>query len=534
MARIPRFQQRALASSLVGVPRLDLSEAQTIGVIGEAVSGAAESLGQLGQQGLILLEKRKQASQTAEANRHIIDFEIGAEQDFVSHKQTFQLDPVNKTMEYRDVLTERLETLMESIESDAVRQTVSNSAQPLMRQKILKEFSWSQGQQVQVAFNDMNSSIMALSTDARNVGASDEINKLQRYLELQDSIPGVLVTGSTILSSKQQQELGEKAPKELASGFLYGLMDTHPEEALLFLDTGLFDSVLTPKERAEFQSDSTKRLKKINEVIKFQNLVSEIDSNKTLWDKFKDGSLTLDEIDRLDPSTFRDTLRDMVLEDSPISEKANAVEYVTLLAEYTQLQSNSDRKKKKASGQLEDILRFQNKVIDAKKREMITTEQAKTFNTLAIPLANKIREETGTRGRLGALSPNMFGATRSPMKEGFKILNDWLVSENLEDDVRIKMEIFDEFVSRVDEIGEVDSDKNLKKTVRSISQDIIRKRRFEDSPFSHLDIGDMWETPVGPRKIKSFNTKTGTPQIELSDQDILDLRERGINTNARR
>lgn len=465
MARIPQFQRSQLASSLVGTPGVDTSVVQTAQAFQPVFDVVRQEAG-------ARLLKQKQAQETTEANKLLLDFELGAETDFETHKRTHANDPTQKTELLREQFNDRLNTMTENIESDGVRQAVSGMAQSVIRNKSLKELKWAQGQRAVVSFNNLTQSVDLLAQQAKLAGQAQDTD---RFGELLRGIPGTLVAGATVLSGEQQAKLNEGAPKAVASGFLYGMSDEHPETALTLIREGFFDEVLSPKELNQFRNDAEARVKKLAEILDFQVLSDGIDENTGMWDAFREGDLTVDQIDEQEPTPFNQMMREMVLKTNPATMEQKASTEVKLWNRYSELLKKK-RGKVKAVGQLEDLLRFQEEIMTAAQKGEITQQRVNTFmKDLSVPLSKAAKQAAGEKTLFG-------GEFKNPFEKGIDVVNDWLKTQGQDKDAETKVRMLGSLVEEMDKVGAFDANEGTM-TVDDVADLVIEKEkdlRFPD------------------------------------------------------
>lgn len=241
MPKIPRYQQRELASSVVGTPGVDTSGAKLAEVAGGVADSALKTFGEMAI-------KRQEAANVAAANKSLIDFDLVLEGAQLEHEKNFagyRGAPTERMRAFKDRAFTLLDEHLTGIDSTPVRQTVQRLGQTYIQQRIAREVQTASQQQAVNAFDDVVSSANTLSIEARKAGRS---NDLARFDELFRQADGVRVAAGAVLSPEQQQKLGTDVPKSLATGYLFGLNETDPGKAAEILESDRFKRIFSPDE----------------------------------------------------------------------------------------------------------------------------------------------------------------------------------------------------------------------------------------------------------------------------------------------
>lgn len=249
MPKIPEFQRKSLESSLVGTPGVDTSSAQVLDSIGKVGDSGMQVFGEAAI-------RRKQAQDTALANKTLVDLDLSLEEAQVNHAKQFAMfrgDPNERTKAFRDQADTMLQNTLDQIDSKDVRLAVSRLGQNVIRERVLKESKLATDQQAVIAFGDVMDSANSLAGAARNAGIAGDA---ARFNELLHKSSGVRVAAAGVLSPEQRARLDQDVPKSIAAGFISGLNESDPSAVLALANNEQFKSIFTGEELQRYVSNA--------------------------------------------------------------------------------------------------------------------------------------------------------------------------------------------------------------------------------------------------------------------------------------
>lgn len=494
MARIPKFTRTRLASELVGTPGVDTGAGASAGLLATVAGETAD-----------VLQKRQEALDVSDANNALLDFQIGAREDFNKHKTTFAADPANKTEVFREQLTNRLNNTLSGITNSRVRQLVSAGSAGVIQQQSLKEVDWANTQRAEVAVANTEALINKSAISARNLEPTD----FDGFTEvMNDLLFAVSTTAPFVVGSSEIAELNKNAVKSVKTGRYFGLLDDNPDIAVGLLENGFFDDVYDPKEITEFTKKAKDRFKNLQESRQIDVLAEGAATHQGLWESFKDGSLTLDRLEIQAQTPFVKELTDMWIKGNPATtaDKADAV--MELYGQYNDLMLK--KPKKAAKEDYEDLQKFQTNIAKHLKRGNITQDKANFFlQKLAETASIKIKSEKGG------------GFFADATDKGFRTIYRWLARQGDKNDLTQRAEMFSRYQAGLGDVGKIDPVSKKAITEADVAERTIQQQKDVFFPvreqLKSAVAGDIVDLGNGPVKFMGFNPETGDIQLETLD-----------------
>ncbi len=319
---------------------------------------------------------------------------------------------------------------------------------------------WAFKQQNENALTNLTGKMNGLAAQARAIDDPDQLQDL--FEEAKRSI----ATATNVV--KNPSKFIQSNMKNIAAGFIYGQIERNPIEAGRLLRSGLFKEVLSQKERESFQNDIESSIKKRANEDDFNNLFDTSLSFSNLTQRYADGTLPLDEIDRAigdaeasgaAPEQIQalNTLREVTLSSKNFTVADNAEVYSDVWDKFNSLAITTDGES--ADARLRDFYKFQNTVVQAFKDGDISAADFNFFmKKTATVMQNKIAEVTGdkedifkeeglfgSRGRfLNLLTPQV----RTPLDVGYRKINNW-VTTNKKGDLKVKGKLLKQLSNQI-------------------------------------------------------------------------------------
>jgi len=390
MGKIPEFQRRKLASSVVGTPGVDTSGALLTESIGRDIGRITSTL-------ISVLGAKQKILNDVEANKKAIDFEV----DYDKAIRQVQLESIanpdqaiQQTIELGNSLGN---AFLSTIESDPVRQSVARLQQGVIGRKIKAVSTWASGQQIINAGVNLTASFNNLTVWAES---TDDLKVLDTIFVKTEEI-GTVAKG--VLGAKSRKFIDD-GRKSIAMGFLYGQMDRNPVRAGEMLGKEVFKKILDGKERKKFEKDIANAIKTKADKDRVKILTDNADRFIDITKKYGDGTLKVSELDLLklnmqdtgspeEDIKFVDIMRDTLLSSAVVTSVDNNKTIAKLANQWSSLAI--DIKEGTAKGSAENIHRFLLDVAVAHKKKIITKDTQDAFITKATPtLNNKIKAET--------------------------------------------------------------------------------------------------------------------------------------------
>lgn len=457
MGKIPVYQRQNLASSAVGTPGVDTSGQQAFNSVAESSASIANSAFKMAAQ-------RQESIDKTEALKKASDYELAAFKTLQAHTQEYSSDPTNKTDILKEKLNGQLNDILETTTSPRVKSMIQEAGIEIMGRSAIKEASWAHDQQASLALTNITSTINNRANELYVAGQSGDLN---RFSEVMSSLPSVLETSKGILSPEQMLKLKSDAPKSLVNGFIQGAMDQNPAMAAQLLKDGTFDyfgdekkgnlvRVLSPEDKEKYVETAQKRIKNLADTAQYNRLVTTLSGQEDLVNDFVDNKLTMAQINSIDDPKARETFTKLYTDANPLNAEQRLDAYGELWTRFNGLKINKEKTKAKAS--LEELVSFQQEVVDARSKNIITDDEAQQF--------------------FKSVSKPQEGQLQKRFREGYKIIDKWLESNGRKGDAMAKGRLMNKFAS-----GQMhDLKTNSPRLPREVAQLAIREFASEDSP----------------------------------------------------
>lgn len=465
MARIPVSQREELASSVVGTPGVDTSSA-------DIFNSVAAAGGQVANTAFAIQKQRQEALDAVDANSYLTDFQLQGMDALKEHQQAYATEPSGKTEAFRASLQQRLDTTLTGITNPRIKAAVTTASQTTMRSLLVEQSNWAYKQEAVVAGTKVIANSEKLAATARLVAGDntlslqDKVNKVSTlFAESGHNIK----TAGFVFAPDQHAIFTADSQQGIATGFLNELVDQSPTEAITLLDGGYFDNVLDDKTRKQILRDANEKILNVEKTAELAVKVGAINQNVDLWELAQKGQLTMNRVSQLPDGPNKKVWRDMVLKTNPLTEQEQFDKYAELWVEYdkiTDKKGNATVVKAKAS--YEDILVFQDQMMDLRTQGVITEDQANSFmKTLAIPKDKK--------------GQALVKKTQQDLKRSYRAIGNWMQRNGTQDE-KLRGKILAKFIREYDG-KEVPADTAV--------QHAIKQQMTEDNPALAL----LPETP---------------------------------------
>lgn len=260
MARIPEFQQQRLASSVIGTPGVDPTAGFNARLIGDTAGKAADFA-------FNVAEKRANALAAANANKRLVEFEIGVGDVREATKAEFSTDPKQGELEFNNRSFELFNSILgQSSDSRANRIFSQAGSSVLDTEK--KQFAiFRRNQEVVVAKDQLVDANNLLAMKANSIGESDGTPAgLQQMFDLIDNSQRATAASEIVLGVKEARNLSKLGPESIARGYLEGLIKTNPEFAIETLNNPELIKIFDDFEEVTSLEDAA--LRQINDLDK--------------------------------------------------------------------------------------------------------------------------------------------------------------------------------------------------------------------------------------------------------------------------
>ena len=332
------------------------------------------------------------------------------------------------------------------------------------------------------------------------------------------------------------QKRAKQAVSDGAEEHAYQLLNTNPRVLRDGLKSGVWNNVLSEKEKRSFLDKADKAIPKMDKRDRILKMANQSEGNEALWNKFEDGSLTTQDLlnarYRGVDEDFLNILRNMTLKKDPLSPLRQDENFTTLTERVMDLGIKA-RKTLPSDSEttMEDILRLQ---IEAS--EMAFRGEIKEGNLTSIlrmmrrAKTSKVKAEQGHDDR----GWDIF-LGREPYDNGYQVIQNWLKETSQTDNSSLKSKMYSELVRRADELYAEDlSEEKRNELLENLARNIINpalkdehpelqaRAEGEDLPHAILNNEGLARTATGESnaKVDQMLKDVGDGQwLTLKDKD---------------
>lgn len=454
MPTIPKFERQKLASSLVGTPGIDTSGAEIAG----AVAGVGNKAMQVfGQQAI----EKKQIQDQALANKTLVDFDVELEKSYAEHQKNYKGDPVGKTQFLKDNAQRLLQQFADPIDSPEVRGAVERMGYTRIGEKVTNEVKWADQQATQ---NTVDATTQANDTLANEAYMAGLNNNFTRAGEVFKSSEENILAAKRVLGEKDSQTLR----KNVAQGYVSGLMERHPEELKMALDRGDFKKLYTPEEIRKLKSDATAQVQKAQETAETTYFAENIYKYPQQWEKLKAGTLSYGEIEQIDDPTIAKEMKEIWLKGQPYTPEDKRDKFMNLYGETINL-IKGEGTNAYTKGNLQDVIKLQAKILGAAREGSISADDASSLlKRFAVPTTKALNKADDWFG--------VFNGMSEPYKRAYSGVQNDAKKYNLTPSAQASILVqFEQELGKIAENPDKPTSAETDQAYANAYQEIIRK-----------------------------------------------------------
>lgn len=499
MARISKFQQRQLASSIVGTPGVDTSESRAFASIAGAAGQAANVFGGI-------LVKRQEAADKASASDTLTDFEIAYQQAAQEQATEFAgttmgpLERVELLKQKADALFQEFEGSLSTPNAKAI---FTQNAQVSIRRRLAQEGKIASDNQVLVARDRMVTSQNKIAGSIYNFVKTPGLTYEDKKAELLAiSVNGTqrnIDISKDILGGQEAKEFQKSALEMNFRAAIAGLLETAPEQAIVLLKDSAFKDILNVKERAALRKTAETRVKDFTVLLQRQEKQAIFAGRQDLYDKLQKGTLNLGEVEQIGDTKAQQVFRDALLKFKPLNPDQLAARSAELQIRWENLfkreRDGTLKNELKNKVTIDDIIEVQAAYMDALRDGVITKDRLiKAGGRIPALLQEAIDNKSSKPFNALIAALNAF----SPVA---LMLANAIVGKDNQESNENRAELTDLFLDRFDKLDFEDSEAVTKAIKATITEFQYVKNRNR----ARYEVGDEVMMPTGLFKISGFD-----------------------------
>lgn len=388
MPKIPEFERRQLASSVVGTPGEDQSGQMIFNSVAQNVNKATAAFSELHK------ERERVKNDTLVAKSQI-DFLRNIEDETLRHEQEysdFRGDARERSRAYDEKIQRLFNDQINAIPSDEARIKFEREGYGIINQARIREMKQASQQQALLAHQDTLTGINELAIQASKLGGNTNVDfqtKMSQLEYYQTFAKNLIDKSSRNLTPEDKYTLETAYPESILKGYAASAVVNAPHELLQAIDSGKFDK-LKPQERESLRSDAIKSLKNLEEQGKYNDLLSNIQGHFDVLDKVAKGDPSaMIDIENLPDTPQNKTLKDLILT-APIGPVDQVETQFDLLNKMRDLEIDAETKTSKANA--EALLSFMGDVVQAARDGKITKSIMSDYmKKTATPFYDKVK-----------------------------------------------------------------------------------------------------------------------------------------------
>lgn len=454
MPAIPRFERQKLASSLVGTPGIDTSGLQ----IAESIGGVANTALQVfGKQAI----EKKNIQDQALANKTLVDFDVELEKAYIDHQKTYKSDPLNKTDFLKDNAQNLLDQFAGGVQDPVVRSSVERAGYARIGEKMIGAAKWADQQSTQNTIDATTATNDILANEAYIAGMN---NNQERAAEVLKSAEANIASAKLVLGEKDSKVLR----KNVAQGYITGLMEQHPEQLKKLLDSGAFKNVLEPEEVKKLKTDAVAQVQKARETAETNYFADNIASYPVQWEKLKTNTLTYSEIEKIDDPIIQKEMKEMWLKGQPFTPEDRRDKFMDLYGQTLELIKGQGTAAY-TKGSLQDVIKLQGKILASAREGSISGDDASSLlKRFAVPTSKALKKADDWFG--------MFNGLTEPYKRAYNGVTADAKKYNLTPSTQASILVeFDTQLSKLAENPDKPTAAETDLAYKTAYQEIIRK-----------------------------------------------------------
>lgn len=516
MVAIPQITRDKLASSAVGVPEMDTSGQKT----GEALASGAREVGDAAGDYAIRIQ---QQVDTAEANRLSINYKMGVVDKLEELKQTYATQPEKVQPELAQYMQDHLSDTQQQASNPRVNLMVGRGDPYFDTHIVIGQQDWALKQREAVDKAGVINSVNSIADKAEDIGASGQpyLSKLQDLIPLH-SMAGNAVAGAFAAAHPDSAaELQSKVSPTIMTRAFYGMLRSNPAQAFEFTKNPDVVSAFkdNPKELDGLHEMAGKRMDGAVKEAKWDQLAQPLMDSPQIVDQIARHEVDYNTIDKFPEGPLKQQLQKMALDAYPVENGAQRDQAMSkYFADAADIGMNMRHLPSNIVASR--LVAFNTEIAKARNDGFITQEQYHTgIAKLAIPLRDamlklhdpdKLAQVKKSGGILG-----MFQHTEPPDQVvdkyvgGYNVINNWVKAQGKDQDWTYKAQAVQKYMEMADAAKPEDRDAQG----RALTPETIARKAMG------IADGDNINTPFGLKKITGYDSASGTPKYEISNEE---------------
>lgn len=517
MVQIPMITRDKLASSVVGTPELDTSGQK----IGQSMAAMGEQVGQAAGEYAI---DRQQQIDLAETNRLAVNYKMGVVNTFEQLKQQYADQPEKVGPLLMQSMQDQLANTQKQASNPRVNLMVGRGDPYFDTHLVMGSQDWALKQRELVDKTAVVNQANQVADKAEQIGSDPNTPYVVKKYSLLPlfSMAGNLTAGAFASAHPDSAaELQTKIGPTIMNRAFYGMLQSNPAQALQFTKEPevqkAFES--NPKELDEMNQKATQRLEGMAKEAKWNQAVQPLIDSPKLISQIASRQVDYNALDAMPEGPLKQQLQKMALDAYPVENGAQRDQAMSkFFADAADIGMNY--KHVPSDKTASDLVKFNTELAKAANDGFVTQEQYRTMvSKLSVPLRDSMLKlhdpnqlnEIKKSGRF----MGMFQHTEEPdhvvdkYVGGYNVINNWMKAQGKSDDWASKSQAVQKYMEMSDAVKPEDRDPQG----RPFTPETVARKAMG------IADGDNIQTPFGLKKITGYDSASGTPKYEISDEE---------------
>lgn len=517
MVQIPQITRDRLASSVVGTPEVDTSNQKILGALADTAKSVASDIQDYNSY-------KQQNLDIAETNRLAVNYKMGVVNTFEQMKQKYADQPEKMGPELMQVMQDTLQKTQQQASNPRVSLMIGRGDPYFDSHLVMGQQSWALQQREKIDKTAIMIQGNKIADRAENIGADTEtpyVVKKQNLLPL-FSMAGNLTAGAFATAHPDSaEELRSKMGPTIMNRAFYGMLQSNPAQAVQFTQEPevqkAFES--NPKELDDIHQKALTRVEGMAKQAKWQQTIQPLVDSPQIIDQIASKQVDYNTLDKLPEGQLKQQLQKMALDAYPVENGAQRDQAMSrFFADAADIGMNYKHipSDKTAS----DLINFNTELAKARNDGFLTDEQYRTMvGKLSVPLRDAMLKlhdpETLAQVKKQSGFMSMFQKQEEPDHTidnyvgGYNVINNWLKAQGKENDWNTKAQAVQKYIEMSDAVKAEDRDAQG----RPFTPETVARKAMG------IADGDSIQTPFGLKKISGYDSASGTPKYEITDEE---------------
>lgn len=485
------------------------------------MAAAGEQVGQAAGEYAI---ERQQQVDTAEANRLSINYKMGVVNTFEQLKQQYADQPEKVGPILMQSMQDHLTDTANQASNPRVGLMINRGDSYFDTHIVMGQQDWALKQRELVDKAAVMNQGNQIADKAEQIGSdvnTPYIVKKQNLLPL-FSMAGNLTAGAFATAHPDSAaELQTKIGPTIMNRAFYGMLQSNPAQAAQFTREPevqkAFES--NPKELDGMHQMALERVEGMAKQAKWGQTIQPLLDSPQIISQIASKQVDYNALDKFPEGALKQQLQKMALDAYPVENGAQRDQSMSkFFADAADIGMNY--KHVPSDKTASDLVKFNTELTKAANDGFVTQEQYRTMvGKLSVPLRDamlklhdpdtlaQIKKQQGFMGMFQKQEPPDHAIDK--YVGGYNVINNWMKAQGKSDDWGSKSQAVQKYLEMSDAVKPEDRDPQG----RPFTPETVARKAMG------IADGDNIQTPFGLKKITGYDSASGTPKYEITDEE---------------